>query len=74
MKVYWIVVSFVLLTCGRGFTSSTIYDGIIQKVERIPETRSKNTGKIKTHEDLEITISVLCSPYSSAAWTRQTRT
>ena len=59
------VVGFVLLTCGRSFASSTIYDGVIEEVERIPETRSKNTGKIKTHEDLELTIRVRCSPYSS---------
>ena len=65
MKTLLIVAGLVLLTCVRAFASSTIYDGVIQKVEHIPETRSKNTGKIKTHEDVELTIRVLCSPYSS---------
>ena len=65
MKTLLTVASLVLLTCGRAFASSTIYDGVIQEVEHIPETRSKNTGKIKTHEDVKLTIRVLCSPYSN---------
>jgi len=55
----------IALLAVQAMGSSTIYDGIIKEVEAIPETRSKNTNKIKTHEDVKLTIRSLCSPYSS---------
>lgn len=56
-------VGFALIAAS-AHASSTIYDGVIEKVEEIPEKRSSK-GVLREPADTKIAVRVAHSPYSS---------